>query len=134
MLYNVLARATEVSLDNSSLTMSCTGIFVFRSLVDASGIQAYKANATDNNYSYGLAFTTRANGGDLTANMRLDENGTPKIFEINSRHSGTTYIRSLFGYKEIEYIINLLLFNKEIEFDLREGTVVRYFDEFYIEK
>ena len=56
-----------------------------------------------------------------------------KIFEINSRHSGTTYIRSLFGYKEVEYIINLLLFDKEIEFDLREGTVVRYYDEFFIE-
>ena len=72
--------------------------------------------------------------GACNFQLRLDENGTPKIFEINSRHSGTTYIRSLFGYKEIEYIINLLLFNKEIEFDLREGTVVRYFDEFYIEK
>lgn len=72
--------------------------------------------------------------GACNFQLRLDEKGTPKIFEINSRHSGTTYIRSLFGYKEIEYIINLLLFNKEIEFDLREGTVVRYFDEFYIEK
>jgi carbamoyl-phosphate synthase large subunit len=72
--------------------------------------------------------------GACNFQLRLDEKGAPKIFEINSRHSGTTYIRSLFGYKEIEYIINLLLFNKEIEFDLREGTVVRYFDEFYIEK
>lgn len=72
--------------------------------------------------------------GACNFQLRLDENGAPKIFEINSRHSGTTYIRSLFGYKEIEYIINLLLFNKEIEFDLREGTAVRYFDEFYIEK
>jgi carbamoyl-phosphate synthase large subunit len=72
--------------------------------------------------------------GACNFQLRLDENGTPKIFEINSRHSGTTYIRSLFGFKEIEYIINLLLFKKEIEFDLREGTVVRYFDEFFIEK
>jgi hypothetical protein len=59
-------------------------------------------------------------------------NGTPKIFEINSRHSGTTYIRSLFGFKEIEYIINLLLFDVEIDFNLNEGTVVRFYDEFFI--
>jgi carbamoyl-phosphate synthase large subunit len=72
--------------------------------------------------------------GACNFQLRLDENGLPKIFEINSRHSGTTYIRSLFGYKEIEYIINLLLFNKEIEFDLNEGTVVRYYDEFFIAK
>lgn len=70
--------------------------------------------------------------GACNFQLRLDENGQPKIFEINSRHSGTTYIRSLFGYKEIEYIINLLLFNNEIEFELREGTVVRYYDEFFI--
>ncbi|MEH7890013.1 ATP-grasp domain-containing protein [Elizabethkingia meningoseptica] len=70
--------------------------------------------------------------GACNFQLRLDNNGNPKIFEINSRHSGTTYIRSLFGYKEIEYIINLLLFNKEIEFELKEGTVVRYYDEFFI--
>lgn len=70
--------------------------------------------------------------GACNFQLRLDQDGQPKIFEINSRHSGTTYIRSLFGYKEIEYIINLLLFNKEIEFELREGTVVRYYDEFFV--
>jgi len=43
--------------------------------------------------------------------LRIDKMGIPKIFEINARHSGTTYIRSLFGYKEVEYIINSLLFN-----------------------
>lgn len=71
--------------------------------------------------------------GACNFQLRLDKTGTPKIFEINSRHSGTTYIRSLFGYKEVEYIINLLLFDREIEFDLREGTVVRYYDEFFTE-
>ena len=70
--------------------------------------------------------------GACNFQLRLDDKGLPKIFEINSRHSGTTYIRSLFGYKEIEYIINLLLFNKEIDFELRQGTVVRYFNEFFV--
>lgn len=70
--------------------------------------------------------------GACNFQLRLDEFGTPKIFEINSRHSGTTYIRSLFGFKEIEYIINLLLFDKEINFKLNEGTVVRFYDEFFI--
>ena len=70
--------------------------------------------------------------GACNFQLRLDDNGLPKIFEINSRHSGTTYIRSLFGFKEIEYIINFLLFNKETKFELKEGTVVRYFDEFFV--
>lgn len=72
--------------------------------------------------------------GACNFQLRMDSDGIPKIFEINSRHSGTTYIRSLFGYNEIEYIINSLLFNKEIEFNLIEGTVVRYYDEFFTSK
>ncbi len=72
--------------------------------------------------------------GACNFQLRIDENGLPKIFEINSRHSGTTYIRSLFGYNEVEYIINYILFNKEIKFNLKEGTVVRYYDEFFIPK
>ncbi len=72
--------------------------------------------------------------GACNFQLRIGNDGIPKIFEINSRHSGTTYIRSLFGYNEIEYIINALLFNKEIEFNMIEGTVVRYYDEFFVEK
>jgi len=70
--------------------------------------------------------------GACNFQLRLDNEGIPKIFEINSRHSGTTYIRSLFGYMEIEYIINYVLFGSDYSFNLREGTVVRYFDEFFI--
>lgn len=70
--------------------------------------------------------------GACNFQLRLDRKGIPKIFEINARHSGTTYIRSLFGYKEIEYIINFLLFNKEVEFELTEGTVIRHYEEFFI--
>ncbi len=62
--------------------------------------------------------------------LRLDSNGIPKIFEINARHSGTTYIRSLYGFNEIEYILEYLLNKKEITFTIKEGTVKRYFEEF----
>ena len=72
--------------------------------------------------------------GACNFQLRIDKNGIPKIFEINARHSGTTYIRSLFGYKEVEYIIGYLLFNDEKKFELREGTVVRYYDEFFVPK
>ncbi|MBT4764828.1 ATP-grasp domain-containing protein [bacterium] len=64
--------------------------------------------------------------------LRIDNNGTPKIFEINARHSGTTYIRAIYGFNEVEYILEYLFNNKEMEFELREGIVQRYFDEFFI--
>ncbi|WP_257659169.1 ATP-grasp domain-containing protein [Parapedobacter lycopersici] len=69
--------------------------------------------------------------GACNFQLRIDKNGIPKIFEINGRHSGTTYIRSLFGFREVEYILNTLLFDRELDFELREGTVVRYYDEFF---
>ena len=71
--------------------------------------------------------------GACNFQLRIDSNGVPKIFEINSRHSGTTYIRSLFGYKEVEYIVSLLLFDIELDFELKEGTVVRFYDEFFVQ-
>mgnify|MGYP001275942487 FL=1 len=63
--------------------------------------------------------------------LRMDQ-GVPKIFEINARHSGTTYIRSLYGFNEVEYILEFILNEKEIDFDMKEGKVQRYFDEFFV--
>ena len=65
--------------------------------------------------------------------LRVDKNGIPKIFEINARHSGTTYIRALYGFNEIEYILEYILNEKEISFSIKEGVVKRYFEEFLIE-
>ncbi|MDY0328076.1 MAG: ATP-grasp domain-containing protein [Arcobacteraceae bacterium] len=66
--------------------------------------------------------------------LRLDSNGIPKIFEINARHSGTTYIRSLYGFNEVEYILEYLLNHNVISFNLEEGIVKRYFDEMFIKE
>jgi len=64
--------------------------------------------------------------------LRIDGE-IPKIFEINARHSGTTYIRSIYGFNEIEYILEYLLHKREIDFEIKEGIVKRYFDEFFVE-
>lgn len=65
--------------------------------------------------------------------LRIDKDGIPKIFEINARHSGTTYIRTLYGFNEVEYLLEVLINKKEIDFNLKKGTVKRYFEEFLIE-
>jgi hypothetical protein len=78
---NSEARSVIKLADTSSVAQGNGGGLIFRgvytgsTLVDAASVQAYKANATDNDYSYGLAFVTRANGGNLTANMKLDQSG-----------------------------------------------------------
>ncbi len=65
--------------------------------------------------------------------LRIDSKGIPKVFEINARHSGTTYIRSLYGFNEIEYILDYILNNTEREFVIKEGIVKRYYEEFLVE-
>lgn len=67
--------------------------------------------------------------GSCNLQLRVDSKGIPKLFEINPRHSGTTYIRSLFGFNEILYIINYITEGKETEMVLKEGRAIRFFDE-----
>ena len=71
--------------------------------------------------------------GSCNLQLRIDKNGVPKLFEINPRHSGTTYIRSLFGYNEVLYIINYLIRGEEMKIVLNEGKAIRFFDEKLIE-
>ncbi len=70
--------------------------------------------------------------GSCNLQLRLDKTGVPKLFEINPRHSGTTYMRALFGYNEVIFILKYLVDNKEIDFNLREGKVIRHFEETFI--
>lgn len=68
--------------------------------------------------------------GACNYQLRLDKEGIPKLFEINARHSGSTYFRQLFGYNEIEIILNHYFpvygYSKPA---LKEGTAIRYFEE-----
>jgi len=70
--------------------------------------------------------------GACNFQLRLDREGLPKIFEINARHSGTTYIRALFGFNEVEHILGYLLGINTGKFTFKEGMVKRYYDELFI--
>ncbi len=67
--------------------------------------------------------------GSCNLQIRVDSEGIPKLFEINPRHSGTTYIRSLFGYNEVIYILKYLLENESIKFNMKEGKALRFYHE-----
>ena len=62
------------------------------------------------------------------------KNNKPYIFEINPRFSGTTPLREIFGLNEIEIYINSYLNKKKKFIKLKEGTVFRYFDNYFIKK
>jgi carbamoyl-phosphate synthase large subunit len=68
--------------------------------------------------------------GSCNFQLRLDSNGVPKLFEINARHSGTTYFRCLFGFNEVELILQhyfpSISYSKPT---LKYGMAMRFFDE-----
>ncbi|MDF1594264.1 MAG: ATP-grasp domain-containing protein [Desulfobacterales bacterium] len=70
--------------------------------------------------------------GACNFQLRIDSNNIPKLFEINARHSGTTYMRSLFGFQEVEYVIRYVLGQEIPRFEIRDGLVKRYFEEIFI--
>lgn len=64
--------------------------------------------------------------GSINIQCRLVD-GQIKVFEINPRFSGTTFIRAMMGYNEPEVLMRLHLLNQAIEphFPYRHGHVVR---------
>lgn len=85
-------------------------------------------------YNYIIAVAEKLDFvGSCNFQLRLDNKGVPKIFEINPRHSGTTYIRALFGFNEVESIIRYYFKLPQKKFEFKEGKVIRHFDEMLVE-
>tara|TARA_Y100000741_G_C18248527_1_gene556412 strand:- start:224 stop:1201 length:978 start_codon:yes stop_codon:yes gene_type:complete len=69
--------------------------------------------------------------GPINIQLILTKNG-PVIFEINPRFSGTTPIRAMFGLNEINLILSEIYKLKFKKNKIKYGTIIRYFEEFYI--
>lgn len=93
-------------------------------------ISEFKDDYPESIYKYIKAIAEKLGVfGSCNLQLRLDPQGVPKLFEINPRHSGTTYMRSLFGYNEVIFILKYLLEGIEIDFELKKGKVIRHFEE-----
>lgn len=62
-------------------------------------------------------------------------NNEPVIFEINCRYSGTTPIRSMYGFNEVEAYIEYLHNDKPVSKpELKEGIVFRVMSDILVER
>lgn len=62
------------------------------------------------------------------------KNGEPVIFEINARFSGTTPLRFMFGFNEVEALLDTIFYKKEIKQpSLKNGAVFRTFSDVFVE-
>ena len=72
--------------------------------------------------------------GPMNIQMRLDKNGRPVCFEMNVRFSGTTAMRAIFGFRDVEAMIKEYILGENIDdcFHVRRGEAFRYDNEMYI--
>jgi carbamoyl-phosphate synthase large subunit len=93
-------------------------------------IAEYKKNFSKKIYDYVEQIAMKLKPyGSCNFQLRLHKDGEPYLFEINPRCSGTTYIRSLFGFMEVEYIAKKILNYPTKSFELKEGLAYRYYEE-----
>lgn len=69
--------------------------------------------------------------GALNIQLRL-QGETPYIFELNARHSGTTYARALAGFNEPKMLADYFLKGVEPSFEIKEISVLRYWKEIVV--
>ncbi len=68
--------------------------------------------------------------GPVNFQFRIDNKGEPKVFEINARFSGTTPLRAIMGFNEVEMCINKLAHNQEIAQPIiKDYTILRNWSE-----
>ncbi len=72
--------------------------------------------------------------GPANFQFRVDNEGI-KVFEINARFSGTTPIRAMAGFNEVEMVMERLSTGLSIrQPDITPMTVLRYWEEMIIPK
>ncbi len=73
--------------------------------------------------------------GPINLQFRVDKAGNVKIFEINSRFSGTTPLRARAGFNEVEFCIQSILNGvKDFSYNIRDVTILRHWSETVVEK
>jgi len=72
--------------------------------------------------------------GPCNFQFRLRD-GEPVIFEINARFSGTTPLRAIFGFNEVDALLDHYLDNKMIpSAQLKEGAVFKIWSDIFIDQ
>lgn len=71
--------------------------------------------------------------GPANFQFRLDKQGVPRVFEINGRFSGTTPLRAMAGFNEVEMCVRKLLYGTPIvQPPIRSGVILRFLDEMFV--
>lgn len=95
----------------------------FRAFLDTSG-----------KFDHELSSIAESVGADGPVNLQFRvRDGLPVVFEINARFSGTTPLRAIYGFNEVEAMVNYCLDGTPIKVaDLNPGVIMRAWSDILV--
>ncbi|MBD0298627.1 MAG: ATP-grasp domain-containing protein [Flavisolibacter sp.] len=103
-----------------------------RDLRDGNTYRAYRDGENIHDKLISRIAETLGADGPVNFQYRIRK-GEPVIFEINGRFSGTTPLRYMFGFNEVEALLNHIFGIEEMEQPiLRDGAVFRTFSDVFV--
>jgi carbamoyl-phosphate synthase large subunit len=108
-------------------------IVMRRDLRDGNTYRAFAEPFSElNNAVAGFAHALKA-FGPANFQFRLDAEGRPRVFEINGRFSGTTPLRALVGFPEVEMCVRHLLDGEPLrQPEIKPMTILRHWSEIVV--
>lgn len=138
---NNLVVQELIGMDNEEYTSGClvvngkckSIVTLRRDLRDGNTWRAYRNG--DNPYDGIIKEISEKLNPDGPANFQFRvKNGIPIIFEINGRFSGTTPLRAMFGFNEVEALLKFYFMGIDIKQPiLKDGIVLRTFSDLFID-
>lgn len=108
-------------------------IVMRRDLRDGNTYRAYVAEYGALNERVRAFGAMLAPHGPVNFQFRVAADGRPRVFEINARFSGTTPLRALAGFNEVEMCVRHLLFGEPVRQPaIRPGVILRHLDELFV--
>jgi carbamoyl-phosphate synthase large subunit len=108
-------------------------IVMRRDLRDGNTYRAYTGDYPDLNEQVRTLGRALQPHGPANFQFRTDADGIPRVFEINARFSGTTPLRAMAGFNEVEMCVRKLLHGTPlVQPPIRSGVILRYLDEMFV--
>lgn len=108
-------------------------IVMRRDLRDGNTYRAYTGDYVELNEAVRAFGAALQPYGPANFQFRLDKQGVPRVFEINGRFSGTTPLRAMAGFNEVEMCVRKLLYGTPIvQPPIRSGVILRFLDEMFV--
>lgn len=137
---NNLVVQEKIGEDEGEFTTGCivldgkcmAVVSLVRDLRDGNTWRAYRDG--DSPYDDTIARIAEKLGIEGPANFQYRiKDGKPIVFEVNCRFSGTTPLRMMYGFNEVEALVDFYLDRKPVEKPtLRNGVVLRTFSDIFV--